>query len=75
MDFQSKRLRVLVAGGIFVVLFQMSALGANYFSFGKSVNQSFGPDYLYGWVSTKIFVPVSGTVQNIDLATLLFQTW
>jgi subtilisin-like proprotein convertase family protein len=75
MDYHSKRLCALFAGGVFVVISQMSAFGANYFSFGKSVNQSFGPaDTKDSWVSTSIFVPVSGTIQNIDLALNLQHT-
>ena len=74
MDYHSKRLCALFASGIFVVISQMSAFGADYFSFGKGVNQSFGPDYIKGWVCTSIFVPVSGTIQNIDLALNLQHT-
>jgi subtilisin-like proprotein convertase family protein len=75
MDYHSKRLCALFASGIFVVISQMAAFGADYFSFGKSVNQSFGPDYEKNhWVSASIFVPVSGTVQNIDLALDLQHT-
>jgi hypothetical protein len=75
MNYQSKRLCVLLASGIFVVISQMTAFGADYYSFGKSVNQSFGPDYPKGcWVSTNISVPVSGTIQNIDLALNLQHT-
>jgi subtilisin-like proprotein convertase family protein len=75
MDYHSKRLCALFASGIFVVIFQMSAFGANYFSFGKSVNQSWDRDNSkVCWVSTSIFVPASGTIQNIDLALDLQHT-
>jgi subtilisin-like proprotein convertase family protein len=73
MDYHRKKLCALLAGGVFVIS-QMTAFGANYFSFGKSVNQSFGPDYIKGGVSTNIFVPVGGTIQNIDLALNLQHT-
>jgi subtilisin-like proprotein convertase family protein len=74
MDYHSKRLCALFAAGVFVVISQMTAFGANYFSFGKGVNQSWGQDYEKNWVSTSIFVPVSGTIQNIDLALNLQHT-
>jgi subtilisin-like proprotein convertase family protein len=74
MDYHSKRLCALFAGVVFVVISQMSAFGATYFSFGKSVNQSWGQDYEKNWVCTSIFVPVSGTIQNIDLALNLQHT-
>ncbi|MGD0785583.1 MAG: proprotein convertase P-domain-containing protein [Sedimentisphaerales bacterium] len=64
----------MFASGVFVVISQMSAFGANYFSFGKGVNQSWGQDYEKNWVWTSIFVPVSGTIQNIDLALNLQHT-
>jgi len=60
----------LAAGGI-IVLISQTILFANYFSFGKSVNESLGTDKetsTKGWVRTAIFVPVSGIVRDIDIA-------
>jgi subtilisin-like proprotein convertase family protein len=50
---------------------QAAVFGADYFSFGKSVNESLGTDketHTKGWVRTAIFVPVSGIVRDIDIA-------
>jgi subtilisin-like proprotein convertase family protein len=68
MDIHSKRLYLLITGGVIIVLFHTAVLGEEHFSFGRVINQSFGPDYIKSWVCTEIFVPVHGTVSNIDLA-------
>lgn len=75
MNYHSKRLCALFAGVLFVVISQMTVFGADYFSFGKGVNQSFGPeDAKDRWVSASIFVPVSGTIQNLDITLNLQHT-
>ena len=68
MDIHRKRLNLMVTGGVIIILFQTVALGEDYFSFGRRINQPFGPEDTKSWVCTEIFVPVSGTVSNIDLA-------
>lgn len=71
MDNHSKKMCVWVVGGIFVLMFQTVVFGTDYFSFGKSVNKSLGLDsqtHTIGLVCTEIFVPVSGTICDIDIA-------
>jgi subtilisin-like proprotein convertase family protein len=68
MDNHSKKMCVWVVGHIIILMCQATVFGADYFSFGKSVNKSFGPDYIKSWVCVDIFIPVSGIVRDIDIA-------
>ena len=52
-----------------ICAFQYSVSAEGYYSFGKSVNKSFGPDYLKDVeLAEDIFVPVEGKILDIDLA-------
>ena len=68
MDNHSRKLCVWGGWCITILIWQTAALGAEYFSFGKSVNESFGPDYIKSWVNIDIFVPIHGTILDIDIA-------
>ncbi|MBU2457922.1 MAG: PEP-CTERM sorting domain-containing protein [Planctomycetes bacterium] len=68
MDNHSRKLCVWGEWCITILIWQTAALGAEYFSFGKSVNESFGPDYIKSWVNIDIFVPIHGTILDIDIA-------
>ncbi len=66
MDANSRK--YLLAGGICVLILQSVLFGAEYFSFGKSVNENFGPDYTKTQLIIDIFVPVSGIIVDVDIA-------
>jgi subtilisin-like proprotein convertase family protein len=68
MDIHSKKLYLMVTGGAVIVLFSSAIFAADYYSFGKRINQPFESNETKSWVGTEIFVPVSGTVSSIDLA-------
>jgi subtilisin-like proprotein convertase family protein len=68
MDYHSRKLRFWAAVGAVVCIFQYSALAEGYYSFGRSVNKSFGEDYEKTVLTENIFVPITGKVLNIDLA-------
>ena len=52
-----------------ISIFQYSTLAAGYYSFGRTVNKSFGdPNLKDITLSEDIFVPISGQVLDIDLA-------
>jgi subtilisin-like proprotein convertase family protein len=74
MDIHSKKLYLMVTGGVIIILFQTVVLGEDYCSFGRGINQPFESNETKSWVSTEIFVPVSGTVHDIDLALNLKHT-
>ncbi|MBN1788623.1 MAG: proprotein convertase P-domain-containing protein [Sedimentisphaerales bacterium] len=58
-----------MAVGICICIFQYSAPAGEYYSFGRSVNKSFGEEYLRDVVLTEdIFIPVEGTIIDVDLA-------
>lgn len=69
MDNHSRKLRLWAAVGVAVCVFQYSALAEGYYSFGRSVNKSFGdPNKKNIMLSEDIFVPIVGKVIDIDLA-------
>ncbi|MDD5134013.1 MAG: proprotein convertase P-domain-containing protein [Phycisphaerae bacterium] len=70
MDNHSKKLRLMAAVGAVVCLFQCSAFAGAYYSFGKSVNKSFGsdPNRVKTSLVENIFVPINGTVLDLNLA-------
>jgi subtilisin-like proprotein convertase family protein len=68
MDEHSKKLHLLAAVGAAVCLFQYSTFASAYYSFGRSVNKSFGPDYEKTTLIEDIFVPISGTILDLNLA-------
>lgn len=71
MDNHSRKMCVWGGWCITILIWQMTAFGAEYFSFGKSVNEPLGTDNglnSKGQVCTEIFVPVSGTICDIDIA-------
>lgn len=51
-----------------ICIFQYSALAVVYYSFGKSVNKSFGDANEKTILTENIFVPIGGKVLNVDLA-------
>jgi subtilisin-like proprotein convertase family protein len=68
---------IWVLGCITIFMCQAATFGADYVSFGKSVNEPLGTDNglnSRGLVCTKIFVPVSGTILNIDIALKIEHT-
>jgi subtilisin-like proprotein convertase family protein len=67
MDEHSGKGR-LWAAGVVVCIFQYSTFATGYYSFGKSVNLSFGADYTKTMLKTDIFVPISGNVLDLNLA-------
>ena len=66
MDEYSKK--YLLAGVFCIFILQSVLFGAEYFSFGKSINENFGPDYTKRQLVIDIFVPVSGTVIDVNIA-------
>ncbi len=68
MDNHSRRLRLWAAMGAAVCIFQYSALAEGFYSFGKTVNKSFGEEWEKTLLTEDIFVPVSGKILDIDLA-------
>ncbi len=66
--YQSKGLRLLAAAGGVLLILSQAVFGTTYYSFGKKVNQSFGPANTKSWTSAEIFVPASGNILNLDLA-------
>ena len=51
-----------------VCIFQYSALAEGYYSFGRTVNKSFGDPNEKILLTENIFVPVAGKVLDVDLA-------
>jgi subtilisin-like proprotein convertase family protein len=69
MDYHSEKLLFWAAVGAVVCVFQYSALADGFYSFGRTVNKSFGdPNEKNIILSEDIFVPIAGKVLNIDLA-------
>jgi subtilisin-like proprotein convertase family protein len=68
MDYHSRKLRFWAAVGAVVCVFQYSALADGYYSFGRTVNKSFGKDYEKTLLTENIFVPTAGGILDIDLA-------
>ena len=68
MDYHSRKLRFWAAVGVVVCIFQISALAEGYYSFGRTVNKSFGDPNEKTLLTEDIFVPIHGTVLNVDLA-------
>jgi subtilisin-like proprotein convertase family protein len=67
--FYSRKLYLLAAVGAAICAFQYSVSAEGYYSFGKSVNKSFGdPDKKNIELSEDIFMPIAGKVLDIDLA-------
>ncbi len=74
MDIHSRKLYLLITIGALFNIFQHSA-SANYYSFGRTVNKSFGdPNDKNITVIEDIIVPVSGIVRDIDLAINIAHT-
>ena len=67
MDKHSGKKR-LWAIGVVVCIFQYSTFAKGYYSFGKSVNLSFGAENTKTMLKTDIFVPISGKVLDLNLA-------
>jgi len=53
---------------VVVCIFQYSALAEGYYSFGRTVNKSFGDPNEKILLTENIFVPVAGKVLDVDLA-------
>lgn len=68
MNNQSRKLRLWAAVGAAICIFQYSALADSYYSFGKTINKSFGEPCDKTLLTTDIFVPAAGKVLDIDLA-------
>ena len=67
--FHSKKLCFWVTVGVVFYAFQYSASAEGYYSFGKSVNKSFGDANEKSiMLSENINVPISGKVLDVDLA-------
>lgn len=68
MDNHSRKLYPFIAAGAVLCIFQYSAL-AGYYSFGRTLNKSFGdPNKKDITLTEDIFVPVSGKIGDVDLA-------
>lgn len=68
MDYHSRKLCFWAAVGVVVCIFQYSALAEGYYSFGRTVNKSFGDPNEKILLTENIFVPVAGKVLDVDLA-------
>jgi subtilisin-like proprotein convertase family protein len=68
MANHSKKLRLLAAVWVAVCLFQYSTFAAAYYSFGRSVNKSFGPDNEKTTLLEDISIPIRGTILDLNLA-------
>jgi subtilisin-like proprotein convertase family protein len=68
MDYHSRKLRFWAAVGAVICIFQYSALAEGYYSFGRSVNKSFGEPCEKTLLTEDIFVPIMGKVLDVDLA-------
>lgn len=68
MDYHSRKLRFWAAVGAVVCIFQYSVLAEGYYSFGRTINKSFGDPNEKTLLTEDIFVPIHGTVLNVDLA-------
>jgi subtilisin-like proprotein convertase family protein len=69
MDNHSRKFYLWVAAGVVICIFQHLALAEGYYSFGRSINKSFGdPNEKNIMLSEDIFVPIAGKVLNVDLA-------
>jgi len=58
----------LAAVGAVVCAFQYSVSAEGYYSFGRSINKSFGDANEETMLTESIFVPIEGTVLDVDLA-------
>ncbi len=68
MDNHGRMLYLLVAAGVVICVFQYSAPAEGYYSFGRTVNKSFGDPNEKTVLTEDIFVPIAGKVIDIDLA-------
>lgn len=68
MDGHSTNLRLWAVVGVCICVFQCSALADVYYSFGRTVNKSFGNPNEKVLLTADIFVPISGSILDIDLA-------
>jgi subtilisin-like proprotein convertase family protein len=68
MDYHSRKLRFWAAVGAVICIFQYSVLAEGYYSFGRTINKSFGDPNEKTLLTEDIFVPIHGTVLNVDLA-------
>ena len=66
--FHSRKLYFWVAVGVVFCAFQYSVSAEGYYSFGRSVNKSFGDANEKTVLAESIFVPISGKVLDVDLA-------
>lgn len=68
MDYHSRKLHFWAAVGAVVCIFQYSALADGFYSFGRTVNKSFGDPNEKILLTEDIFVPIAGKVLDVDLA-------
>jgi len=69
MDYHSRKLRFWAAVGAVICIFQYSVLAEGYYSFGRTINKSFGdPNEENIMLVENIFVPIEGSIIDIDLA-------
>ena len=68
MENHGRKLYLWVAVGAAICIFQYSALAEGYYSFGKTVNKSFGDPNKKTALTENIFVSIPGTVLDVDLA-------
>jgi subtilisin-like proprotein convertase family protein len=66
MDEHSRKYLWMV--GAAVCIFQCSAFGTAYYSFGRNINLSFGAENTKTMLKTEIFVPITGKVLDLNLA-------
>jgi subtilisin-like proprotein convertase family protein len=68
MDNYSRMLHLWAAAGALLVFFTHSISAEVYYSFGRTVNKSFGDPNKKTLLTENIFVPTAGKVLDIDLA-------
>jgi subtilisin-like proprotein convertase family protein len=67
-DYYGRKLYFWAVVGAVICVFQYSASAGGYYSFGKSVNKSFGDANEKTMLTENIFVPIGGKVLDVDLA-------
>ena len=67
--------RVILAGGLSLLILQSVAFGLIYTSFGTSVGKSFGsPEEKNISIVTQLYIPVNGTIKDLDISLDLKHT-